>query len=243
MSSDDLKKLFNKFISVPNPEISFPFGSKEEFVNNIEPFLKNHISFEKPDGFSKVENKVMILEHFEFDSTKNHSKKGSETRIELARIDRESSKIPLSETGTSSYSDKVKCSHCIDQYINNAINGFLNHYSKIESYKDHLKLENIIDDRIDVKVMFLIEDTTLLGNIDIKTGKPVILVRCDKFLDIFEKSENIDYIMCFSSIDRHNQIWFLSRASIKQYRRIEQKVNELEIIDFQPNAISFTQKI
>jgi hypothetical protein len=236
MPSDELKEIVRKFFS-DDSEISF-YGSKDEVEKEIVPFLRNLISFERPDGFSKIENKVMILEHFEFDSTQNSSKKGSETRVELARIDRKNKQIPLTETDI--YKDVVKCTHHINQYIDNAINGFLNHYSKIQSYKEHLKSDNIIDDRTDIKVMFLIEDVTILGNIDLKTREPIILIKCDKFLDVFEKSENIDYILCFSSVNGQNKIWFLSRASIDTYRRNELKVNELEIIDFEPQTISFT---
>lgn len=231
MSSNDLRRLINKFLLDEDAEVH-SFGGTSEFINEVFPFFKDLVQFEfpSPDGYSKIDNKILILEHFEFDSNENLYK-GSEGKKELARINREINKTQFVTNVPTP--NKINCTYKMNQYIDNSINAFNNHYVKISSYTDNLKAEKLINDNTEIKTMFLIEDTTLLGNISYSTGKlkPIILAQCDKFLDVFEKNKNVDYVMCFSEHNMKQFVYFLSQSSVKNYRENELKVNEIEIID------------
>ncbi len=241
MSSNDLIKLISKFNEA---KVNFCDNSAE-YENEVASLIKKMEQFEKPspDGYSKIGNKVLIIEHFEFDSAqkiyKGKESKGSKNRKELDRVEKEVKKSLIE--GNNFSKNVINCKYNIEQYIQNAISGFENHYKKIPSYKEHLRAENIINDDTETKVMFLIEDITPLTNLDCKSKKPIILVKCDKFLDIFEKNKHVDYILCFSEDNKQDDIfsdhktekniYFLSQSSIENYRNNELKVNEIEIID------------
>lgn len=254
MSSNDLIKLISKFNEA---RVNF-CNNSAEYKNEVASLIKKMEQFEKPspDGYSKIGNKVLIIEHFEFDSAqtiyKKNESKGSENRKELGRIEKEVKQSLLE--GNVFSKNAINCKYNIKQYIKNAISGFKNHYAKIPSYKKHLRAEKIINDDTETKVMFLIEDTTPLINLDCKNMEPIILVKCDKFLDVFEKHKHVDYILCFSEYNKQDdifsdyktekKIFFLSQLSIQDYRNSELKVNEIEIMDWgNPQVSSFIYEI
>lgn len=236
MAFDDLRKLIGRFFTDDGFQV-MSLGAENNF-DEIDPYINNFYTFDRPDGFSKINNTILIMEHFEFDSACNIYK-GSENRKELARISREAQE--KFSNGNNSSRDVIKCTYSIQNYIKNVTKEFMKHYHKIPSYKEHLKLENIINNDTEIKVMFLIEDTTTLPNLDNKNGNPITLVKCDKFLDLFEKHKEVDYILCFSEYNQQKITYFLSQSSIEDYRKNEIKVNEIEIIDWEPqvNAYNF----
>lgn len=102
-------------------------------LDKIEPFMRVILEWDKPDGFSKLGDEVFIFEHFEFDSSTKSIKKGSLNRQEIARVNRESSKMPPVDGAIMS--DCICCEYNMKQYVDNAINVFNDHYEKITSYK------------------------------------------------------------------------------------------------------------
>lgn len=234
----DLKKLLERFFGENGFQVMY-LGEECEF-DLIAPYMKNFYIFDCPDGFSKIDNNIIIMEHFEFDSACNVYK-GSENRKEIARINRESKDNFIK--GKTSSRHVINCNYNIFNYIENVTREFEKHYEKIAKYKTNLKLENLINDDTNIKVMFLIEDTTILPNLDNKTGSPIILVKCDKFLDLFEANKEVDYVLCFSEYNKEKFIWLLSRSNIEYYRKNELKLDEIEIIDWEPQVNAFNLEI
>jgi len=158
--------------------------------------LKNLKNFEQPDGYSVVDNTLYVLEHFEFDSTKATKKKGSKTRIEDARIEREFDEIIHASGATRGIvRGSYNISHSSESYIANATRNLVNHYGKIDSYIENLRTANILNDEQLIKIGFFIEDSTILGNAYSKEDKedsfaavaiPIILCRTKQFLDLFD---------------------------------------------------------
>ena len=145
-------------------------------------------NYERPDILSIYDNKIVAIEHFEFDSSTAKNKKGSQNRIEIARVQRENNSH-----------DKINCNYTTDNYIRNAIKNFENHYNRIEHYIENLKKEKVIKPHMEIKNLFLIEDATILGNIDINTKRSFSILHCDMFLNKLKNANKIDYILAFNS--------------------------------------------
>ena len=129
-----------------------------------------------------------------------------------------------------------------DNYINNAKNSLNSHYNKIDDYIETLKKEKIITDTSNVKVLFCIEDTTVLGNIDSKSGKPLYLLYCTEFIKAIKSLTDLDYILCGSSYGSADFTWFTSVSNIDNYIKKQYSANDTKIANLTPHTMmSFVQ--
>ena len=220
-------------------------------VNN----LRRIIPFDRPDGYLIAENVVYIIEHFEFDSSKATNKKGSISRIELGRVNREFKKYSV-DNGDA-YIDKLHIEPSADSYIKNAIQNMRNHYAKIQDYKNNLLSSGIVDPCSIVKVGFFIEDVTQLGSYyKADNGlQPLNLVDCQEFLDCFDSCADLDFCLCANSYGNptndipslfssscldstmHKCLYFLSKSSIAKYRQKQMSIMEIQYMAFPPGII------
>ena len=204
-------------------------GNQEIECKTLSDFFNSGIKlFERPDGFCKYENKVLIIEHFEFDSSRKNSK-GSTNRQELFRT---SNKKLDSYKEFEIYHDEIKCDYTIENYVNNAINNLNNHYKNIDYYIDTLKKEKIIANTSNVEILFCIEDTTVLGNFNSENGKPLFLLYCAEFIQAIKPLTKLDYILCGSSNGSTDFTWFTSVSHIdnyiaKQFSKCDTKIANL----------------
>ena len=65
---NDIQILFNKYLSDEINDIRF-YGSNR--LAYLTPFLENIISHDAPDGYAIINNTILLVEHFEFDSYTN----------------------------------------------------------------------------------------------------------------------------------------------------------------------------
>ena len=69
---NDIQILFNKYLSDEINDIRF-YGSNR--LAYLTPFLENIISHDAPDGYAIINNTILLVEHFEFDSSTAKNKK------------------------------------------------------------------------------------------------------------------------------------------------------------------------
>lgn len=245
---NEVSRLIDEFFGNGQGKIMF-FGEQENSLHEVLPFFQKLEDFERPDAFSVIEDTALIVEHFEFDST-NANKKGSSNRAEQARVERDFEKevnaVQFNPGDTFRRHDVLSVHHSSENYIKNALAAFNKHYEKIESYKQNLLEKGKITETTRTKVMFWIEDTTLLGNVFL--SKPatyntqpqtLVLLHCDKFLDVLEECEKLDYILCFSHYGMQKFCWFLDMKNICDYRENQVKISDVTILDFQPKTTGF----
>lgn len=240
----EIIKIVKEFFSTNENKVMY-YGEQKESLYSLYFLLKAINVNDNPDAYAIIDNKALIIEHFEFDSTYTN-KKGSTNRKELARIHREFEeelqKTELKNGETFHKHDTINAIHSMENYINNALKGLKNHYDKIDNYKQNLLDEGIININTNIKTMFWIEDTTLLGNAfkskDNNT-EPLIILHCDKFLEELKKCDKLDYIFCFSKYGNEKYCWFLDLDYIQNYISEQIKVSETEIIDFKPHTTGF----
>lgn len=222
----ELKNLFDKYFSLDGEII--PIGnSREELIKIKDCITKGECERDCPDGYYKIsDDEILIMEHFCFDSTT--IKKGSESLAELARIQRENNKH-----------DIIRCTISMKNYWDNLKENFTKHCSKVENYKMNLIKEGIALENTLFKIAFFIEDVTPLGNINIKTGKRIYSIFCDKFIDLFEKCLNVDYLFDFSEVDSIKKVLFVNKNNIEALRSNEIKIDKNELIPWKPQVNSF----
>ncbi|MFI3261129.1 MAG: hypothetical protein R3Y13_05415 [bacterium] len=182
----ELQRIAEKFL-YKEREVTMYGDFDQSYLNNL---IKNMLEREEPDIFSVFDDKVIGIEHFEFDSFKN-TKSGSE----MKRYEQH-----LIKTGEPVDHNKIAnmlANRTIDQYYNNFKKHFLNHYDKIKKYKSKLK-EKYPDK--DIEIYFFVEDTSLYGNFCYKDNKiyPLLPIYSQKNLEMLKKCEEVKYIFFFS---------------------------------------------
>lgn len=222
-----LKKYFNN-------------STKICFLNTIKDFSKDffdnytRINFrDNPDGYLKIGSKIIIIEHFEYDATKNN-KKGSETRIEKSRINRKLDDKCYSLDNVKYAHEEMNVTHSTEQLRDNFIKIFSDHNSKINQYKKALIEDDIIDDNDEVIFMFCCEDKTIFGCLGIEDQiYSFNILNIKECLDVILESK-IDYLLLCNSYQNRKEMK-LAPVS-KQLLEISaySLASEIKMIDFKP---------
>lgn len=223
---DKLLKYFNKV----KVTIHF-FGDENENVLQLMKFINSIIPNDRPDMYSQIDDIVLLLEHFEFDCTANN-KSGSEYRKQDAIVERNFNKF---DHNSELFHEEISCTHSIQSYIQNFERVFNPHYERIPDYKKELEEKNILTKEANNVVGFFIEDVTCLGSLYVdKTDgklKPVILLHSKQFLDIFEKCNDLDFVLFGFYVSSDYHLWYISKSSIGDYRQNEIDLDTIEIMD------------
>lgn len=195
-------------------------------MNRIEPF-------EQPDMILPIDDKVLAIEHFEFDASSS-SKKGSLDKRKLAERNREFDKLVIN-TKVSKYpvvsTNSVDCTYSSENYIKNFNSVFENHLSKVAEYKIHLVTENKAKSVDDIIMCFFIVDTTPLGCYYQEDGlKTFVALQVAECLDQVSKAKEIDCFF-FGYFDGvKNSMEFISNCP-----EVVQLVKDIRVIDFKVN--------
>lgn len=195
-----------------------------------------------PDMVIMKDNIAIMIEHFEFDCFKR-TRKGSTNRKEQARIDHEFERLPATEKGTIHH-DTIKGQSSYQDYLSNAHKNFCEHYVKVSDYKQRLISEGIIKENMVVKMMFLIDDVSPIGTMAVDYSEtdpqivPIVLAQSPEFLQLFEESQDIDYVLCCSSAVSSRYIWFIARNNIKEYLKNACDYKNMGFLDSSPHVTS-----
>lgn len=131
-----------------------------EIYENVKSNIKKLKSYENPDLYIELEDKVIGIEQFEF-SSYSSSKKGNKIKRKISEIDNNNYKDFINNENNKNnnyFITEVKTDTSKSNYENNFINTFEKHYERIEKYKENLKQFNK-----DIDIYFLICDETVEG--------------------------------------------------------------------------------
>lgn len=229
---------FNKYFDESTKIYSL--NSIHEFSND---FFENYtcINFrDNPDAYLKIGDKLIVIEHFEYDATKNN-KKGSETRNEKSRINRKLEDKCYTSDDVKCVHEQMNVTHSTEQLRDNFIKIFSNHNSKINKYKKELMKDGIIDDNTEVIFMFCCEDKTIFGCLGYDDQKyDFNILDIKECIDELLKS-NVDYLLLCNSYESRKEMRLVPVSSqlleISPYRL----ASEIKMIDFKPKM--FTARI
>lgn len=194
-----------------------------------------------PDMYIVNGNDLLIIEHFEFDCYKFRSKKGSESRIEQARIDRKENSIVATKEGVI-YHDVINGDTSYENYIRNVTRSFLEHYSQIPAYiRNIVRNSHIVNsENMRVKVLFLIEDTSPVGSNVYEKGTGIYtinLAHSREFLDLLESHERVDYVFSCAKCLGSDEVWFIDRNEIQRYREDEIDYASMRFLACTPHVL------
>ncbi len=126
---NELKRALSKQHSINCPNLNAEYT---KFIKNIGKINE----FERPDGFIIIDDMLYGIEHFEFDSSKFIKRK------KVQKIDKKLGRIGQllnSYPDNTFYQDEVNSNISIEQYFENLLRNYQNHYEKIDSYLDNIK--------------------------------------------------------------------------------------------------------
>ena len=180
--------------------------------NKLSHILDSYLNKEKKikifyDIDSTYDNKVVGIEHFEFDSYKN-TEKGSDYRLKTKHIQEQ-----LQEIGTIDIIN-LESTSSLENYYKNFIKIFKDHYEKIGIYEDRVKMFYNTDS--EVELWYFIEDVTLFGNF-FRSGedkvKRLLPIYFKEVIDTLRKSPKIKGIFLGTNIGREHQIVIIKNDS------------------------------
>lgn len=202
--------------------------------------------FERPDMIVPIDEKILAIEHFEFDAS-SQSNKGSTDKRKLAERNREFDKLISDTCNSDELLISTTCSDCLyspDYYIENFKRAFLNHLNKVEEYKTHLLNEQRIKTVDDIIVCFFIVDTTPLGCYYLEDGgmKSFIAFQVKECLDLISQAKEVNCFLFGQFDGKKNSLEFLSNCTeavelIKEVRLIDFSVDEFSC--FNPQETRF----
>ena len=226
MGKKELKKIIDKCIASGEFQIAFDDAAAQSARNALA-FLCRQLSVlsehELPFYFSKTSKEILIVDHVVFDSRKKLTMQVDNL------LDMFSSKRDLTRQQTR-LSGRFKMLPPISKgpstarnYLANCAVAFGNHYDRLGEYKRILENKGIIRPGGRVKACFFIEDVTPLGSYIVNPDgmHELILFYVKQFLDLFERSEDLNYVFFGCFMGCSDSLWFMSRDEIKYYRKKE----------------------
>ena len=170
-----------------------------------------------PDAYIKDDAELWIIEHFEFDCYKQTSK-GSQSRREQSRIDAEFEQLSPTPEGKV-LNETIKGEKGLKHFRKNVETCFYKHYNRIDDYKSSLETMGIIQPRMRVYTLFLIEETSPLGTNVLNNNKmeAVLLHRNKWFLDMLKSADKLDYALIVQPSTKGIVSFFIDRKDIEVY--------------------------
>lgn len=184
-----------------------------EVANNIHKL----VLFEKPDMVLPIGDKVMMIEHLQFDASKFKKGKGDfDKKLRSQRnedFDTSISKTDFSE-GPLVVTEEAGCNYKAKYYMNNLERVFNEHLLKIESYKNRLIEHNFVEDEQSIVTAFLIIDTTPLGNYRMVDRVPetFTIFQLNKFNEMLGNAKSLDYVFNGFYGDGKKNVSFMSNT-------------------------------
>lgn len=184
------------------------FSISDEELNEV---LLNLVQFERPDMYAVLDDKVVLLEHFEFDASYSKKKGSMVGKQTEAHLKRERNK--LVRNGEIKF-EKIEYKKSFDFWQTNFERCFKKHYGKIAEYKENAGRVVELKGK-PVLVGFFIEDQYPLY-ITVKNRLPGICpyVFTMQFADYFNQHPDVDFIL-YIYYDRIPRIIYLDHRSLK----------------------------
>ena len=214
----------------------------EDLVYNSQ-----RISRDAPDMVCIKGETALIVEHFEFDCFRC-GKKGSKNKREQARINERKGTLEIPEDGLV-YTDTIHGESSYEDYVKNCTTVFNSHYKKIAKYKQNLVNDGLITPEMDVKVSFLIEDVSPLpctykervsGSMKMML---IELAHSPEFLELFENSPDLDYVLACSTTSDGCRVWFIDRTEIPHYKKESVDYKNKEFIAWESHVVEVAYTI
>ena len=229
----EINQIKHKYFCRESVPCYFWDNSSQEALNVFHA-LNAAQDWNKPDGFAIMPDYVYIFEHFEFDAYRR-TKSGSKFKQNDAAVYRDFAKEAQNATGNIHTSTIIPGTPTMQDYIANIRSLFSKHLEQVASYKENMSKEYGPFCK-DFRIIFVVEDTTALGSV-LQNGQPLILPRCDAFLDLFEQQHEVDGVVSFSFDGRGQYpICYMNHDNIPTLHTEMIHTDDVELIPWQTHV-------
>ena len=176
--------------------------------------LHNLQSFERPDMYATLDDKIIIIEHFEFDASKRTTK-GMKGKQEEALLEQRISAMPMDD---EFHLDKGNYDVSFENWQANFEQTFNSHYARISQYKESIRNHLNPDPNIPMLVGFFIENQYSPVVYDKNRCGELYYFDTIQFANKMTVSENLDFVLFGSYYDGCPRIFYIDRESYTDYR-------------------------
>lgn len=226
MGKKDLKRIIEKFIVSGEFHIAFDETADKSARTAID-FLCRQLSAisesELPFYFSKINKDILIADHVVFDSRKKLTKQ-VDNLLDMFSSKRDLIPPQTKLTGRFKMLPPVsKGPNSARNYLANCAVAFGERYDRLGAYKKMLEGEKILRPGERIRTCFFIEDITPLGSYIVNPDgmHELVLLYVKQFLDLFERSEELDHVFFGCFMGCSDSLWYMGRNEIKYYRKKE----------------------
>lgn len=159
---NELESIIKKYFSKDSKAIAYSAVDEKEF-NEV---IHNMQQFERPDIIAVLDDKIIAIEHFEFDSFK-HTKKGSDYRFQEFILQHQfENKVQenISNSKDIMSSSEIKGTTTLKQYYDNFKKNLESHIESIPEYEENIKNYDEKFKNKEIEYWFFIEDVSPLGS-------------------------------------------------------------------------------
>lgn len=168
------------------------------------------VPFEYPDMYAIVDDKAIIVEHFEFDASRC-TRKGMKGKREEAWLEE---RIENTTIDGEIHFDKADYEITLKDWQKNFENCFYSHYNKIEKYKENLRIKTSVGDRKILVGFFVENQYPPLVRIDGRTAY-LLYIQTKQFAKVLRNSPNVDFVI-YGCCDGQRELFFVDRESISK---------------------------
>lgn len=190
----------NGVVAYHDDDIAFLNKMGKLTENDLIPFEAPNSKINGPDFFIRVGDRILMVEHFEFDASSFKDNKGTNSRCELGRINNEFTKLAKEKKDSPpiNQTNEIRAKYTYENYTKNLKRNFGLHYNKIEQYTANILNSDPGLKAEDISTCFFIVDSTPLGSYYKQDGnlEPLTIFQVPEFISILENSvpPKIDYI-------------------------------------------------
>ena len=238
---NELKIIISKYFSKDNEAITYSNIDEIE----LNKMIQHMGGYERPDILSIYDNKIVAIEHFEFDSYKN-TRKGSDYKIQDSIIEQKMQKKIDSDKKKKKeiyLHDEIKNNSDLKQYYSNFKKVLTSHIDNIQEYRNHI-VDDFGNDK-DIEFWFFAEDVSPLGSYYYRKNNinPSLLLPFSKEnIDILRQHKEIKGIIFgiyamkeYKLVIMYNDDETLDKIENNDYF----KVKDSEFFSFNPQTTAF----
>jgi len=211
--------------------------------------IKNIGKYERPDILSIFDNKVVGIEHFEFDSFKNN-KKGSNFKVQDFKIKKnfdETLKEELKQKESVIVHGKIEGESSAKNYFKNFIKVFQSHYQNIEEYLEHIQSDFDCSNK-EIHICFFAEDVSPLGSnfTDEECNIHLLLpIYSDEVIELLNNSPKVEYLIIGTyAMNEYKMVIIENKKEVlERFKSEHDNFNEEKFINFNPVSTGFAFKV
>lgn len=240
----ELNRVFERYFQVETTATVY-YDLDQKLLNKVVDY--NHIcEYEKPDILSIFENKIIGIEHFEFDSFKCN-RKGSDYQIKYNMLDCEFRKQIgeelLKNTSVTLHAE-IESTASLDNYFNNFKRNFTEHYKKIDSYISHIE-DDFGKDK-EISICFFADDVTPLGNyfVESESKTPIQLLLplySDEIIELLNNSPKVKYLIIGTYGMNEDKLVIIENKEevLERFKKEKCEIKEKDYFSISPKVAEF----